>query len=105
MILYNKRIKTVLIRLRLCTGWSAHLMFANHQRQASSQQGPYCFVLNDVLKFVIPAFFFRKKYVNFVPKLVCRPSVRVCLCACVRHIVDMMQKALDNVSCDLDQIL
>ena len=33
MILFNKRIKKVLIRLHMCAGWSAALLFANHQRQ------------------------------------------------------------------------
>ena len=41
MILSNKRITKVLIRLRICAGWSAALMFANHRRQVFSSRGPY----------------------------------------------------------------
>ena len=37
----------------------------------------YCEQCNYNYRFIIPAFFFRKKgYINFVSKLVCRPSVR-----------------------------
>ena len=40
MILYNTGITKTLIRLRVCAGWSALLLFANHQRQVFSWQGP-----------------------------------------------------------------
>ena len=40
MIHSNKRITKMLIRLRGCAGWSAPLLFVNHQRQAFSLPGP-----------------------------------------------------------------
>ena len=40
MILSNKWKTKVLIRLRVCAGWSAPLMFVNHQRQGLSRRGP-----------------------------------------------------------------
>ena len=43
MILSNKRITKVLIRLRRCAGWGAPLLFANHRRQVFSRHGPYSF--------------------------------------------------------------
>ena len=45
MILHNKRITKALIRLRICSGWSAPLLFANHQRQVFLRRGPYVFNL------------------------------------------------------------
>ena len=41
MILFNKRITKVLIRLRGCSGWSAPVLFANPRRQVFSRRGPY----------------------------------------------------------------
>ena len=41
MILPNKRITKALIRLRVCAGWSAPVLFANLQRQVFSRRGPY----------------------------------------------------------------
>ena len=41
MILVNKPITKVLIRLHGCAVLSAPLLFANLQRQVSSHQGPY----------------------------------------------------------------
>ena len=40
MVLSNKRITKVLIRLRGCAGWSAPLLFANPRRQVFSRRGP-----------------------------------------------------------------
>ena len=40
MMLFDKRITKALIRLRGCAGWSAPLLFANHQRQVFSRRGP-----------------------------------------------------------------
>ena len=40
MVLSNKRITRALIRLHVCTGWSAPLLFANPRRQVFSRQGP-----------------------------------------------------------------
>ena len=41
MILSKKRITKALIRLRVCAGWSAPVLFANPQRQVFLLQGPY----------------------------------------------------------------
>ena len=41
MILSNKRITKALIRLRVCAGWSAPLLFATLRRQVFLCQGPY----------------------------------------------------------------
>ena len=41
MILYNKRITKVPIRLCICAGWSAPVLFANPRRQVFSRRGPY----------------------------------------------------------------
>ena len=46
MILSNKQITKVLIRLCICAGWSAPLLFANPRRQVFSRQGPYVNVQN-----------------------------------------------------------
>ena len=40
MILSKKRITKALIRLRVCAGWSALLLFVNHRRQVFSRRGP-----------------------------------------------------------------
>ena len=49
MILSNKRIINALIRLRVCAGWSASLLFANHRRQVFSRRGPLIILpLDDV---------------------------------------------------------
>ena len=44
MILSEKRITKVLIRLCGCAGWSAPVLFTNPQRQVFSRQGPYVLV-------------------------------------------------------------
>ena len=41
MILSIKRITKALIRLCICAGWSAPLLFANHRRQGFSRRSPY----------------------------------------------------------------
>ena len=41
MILSNKPITKVLIRLRGCAGWSAPLLLANPRRQVFLRQDPY----------------------------------------------------------------
>ena len=41
MVLYLKRITKALIRLRVCAGWSAPVLFANPRRQVFSRRGPY----------------------------------------------------------------
>ena len=41
MILSNKGITKALIRLHICAGWSAPLLFATLQRQVFSRRGPY----------------------------------------------------------------
>ena len=43
-VLSKKRITKALIRLRGCAGWSAPLLFANHQRQVFSGRGPYSMI-------------------------------------------------------------
>ena len=72
MILSIKRITKALIRLRVCTGWSAPLLFANTRRQGFSRQGPYVlivFILFVILK--ISHFGFEGGIrVLFVPTLV-----------------------------------
>ena len=39
VILFNKRITKALIRLRVCAGWSAPMLFANHRRQVIQRRG------------------------------------------------------------------
>ena len=47
--------------------------------------------LQPIRLVVIPAFFFRKKgYINFVPKSVRRPSVRLSVRLCVRASVTFL---------------
>ena len=41
MTFSNQRITTALIRLRVCAGWSAPLLFAKPRRQVLSWQGPF----------------------------------------------------------------
>ena len=41
MVHSNQRITKALIRLCVCAGWSASLLFANPRRQVLSRQGPY----------------------------------------------------------------
>ena len=41
VILSKKRITKMLIRMCGCAGWSAPLLFANHQRQFFSRHGPF----------------------------------------------------------------
>ena len=41
MVLYLKRITKALIRLRVCAGWSAPVLFANPRRQVFSRRGPF----------------------------------------------------------------
>ena len=41
MILSNKQITKVLIRLRGCAGWSAPVLFANPRRQVLSRGDPF----------------------------------------------------------------
>ena len=40
IILFNTQITKALIRLHECAGWSAPVLFANHQRQVFSRRGP-----------------------------------------------------------------
>ena len=40
MIISNKRIIKALIRLRICAGWSAPLLFANPRIRFFSRRGP-----------------------------------------------------------------
>ena len=44
MILFKKRITKALIRLRVCAGWSAPVLFANSLRQIFSRRGPNFYV-------------------------------------------------------------
>ena len=52
MILSNKHITKALIRLRGCAGWSAPLLFTNHQRPVFLRRGPFI-VLKSLSAFYI----------------------------------------------------
>ena len=53
MILSNKPITKALISLWVCTGWSAPLLFTNHQRQVFLCLGPYVLAHIYVYKVII----------------------------------------------------
>ena len=51
---------------------------------------------------IIPAFFFRKKgYINFVPKSVRRPSVRLSVRPCVRASVTFLVNVFPSKPLDV----